>query len=301
MTRYEQEYYADVKKQTKLLERIAKALEKLGKKPFEDTNQPGQAGENFDVDMRNRNNEFIDYHANLGNLSNEPELDSSGFDNNGVNHYQEKLNRYLVITGEYLGEPNIHSGAEFEKYLREILEISLNEDDFVRKSIMGITDENNDIQAIDKEKLRTFYWKEKDEIGYLETTKQEETEKINQIKKQTDCDLRKHIIKRFKADELITKKDAIIEYVKKKGKAGARYTEVIRMAYEISCGIGNFKPTQNRGYYSCAFAPRFGGHLVRGGKDHLIQPFNKTYYSNEYVQSVGMHVIEDYLNGDVNP
>ena len=29
MTRYELEYYEDVKKQTKLLERIAKALEKL--------------------------------------------------------------------------------------------------------------------------------------------------------------------------------------------------------------------------------------------------------------------------------
>ena len=187
--------------------------------------------------MRNRNNEFLD--------QSEPELDSSGFDHNGVNHYQEKINRYLVITGEYLGEENVHSGPEFEKYLREVLEISLNEDDFVRKSIMGITDENNDIQAIDKEKLRTFYWKEKGEIGYLETTKQEEN--------------------------------------------------------EISCGIGNFKPTQNRGYYSCAFSPRFGGHLVQGGKDYLTKPFNKTYYSNEYVQSVGMHVIEDYLNGDVNP
>jgi len=272
MTRYEQEYYADIKKQTKLLERIAKALEKLGKKPFEDTNQPGQAGDGFDVDMRNRNNEFLD--------QSEPKL---------------------TITGEYLGEPNIYSGAEFEKYLREILEISLNEDDFVRKSVMGITDENNDIQAIDKGKLRTFYWKEKDEIGYIDIGKTSQQEKINQIKKQIDYDLRKNIIKRFKADELVTKKDAIIEYVKKKGKAGARYTDVIRMAFEISYGLGNFKPTQNRGYYSCAFSPRFGGHLVRGGKDYLTQPFNKTYYSNEYVQSVGMHVIEDYLNGDVNP
>ena len=136
MTRYEQEYYADVKNQTKLLKRIAVALEELAKK--EDTDylcytdqpdQPGQAGENFDVDMRNRNNEFLD--------QSEPELDSSGFDHNGVNHYQEKINRYLVITGEYLGEPNVHSGPEFEKYLREVLEISLNEDDFVRKSVIS--------------------------------------------------------------------------------------------------------------------------------------------------------------------
>ena len=67
------------------------------------------------------------------------------------------------------------------------------------------------------------------------------------------------------------------------------------MAYEIRNRIGNFKPTQNRGYYSCAFSPRFGGHLVQGGKDYLTKPFNHTYYSNEYVNKVGMDVIEDYL------
>jgi hypothetical protein len=231
MTRYEQEYYADVKQQTKLLKRIAVALEELVKKPFEYTNQPGQAGDNFDVDMRNRNNEFLDH--------SEPELDSSGFDSNEINHYQEKLNQIEKQTDE----PELDSSGF----------------------------DSNEISHY-QEKL-----------------------------KQTDYDLRKHIIERFKSDELKTKKDAIIEYVKKKGKAGARYTEVIRMAFEISHGVGSFKPTQNRGYYSCAFAPRFGGHLVQGGKDYLTKPFNKTYYSNEYVSKVGIGVIEDYLDGDVNP
>lgn len=207
MTRYEQEYYSDVKKQTKLLERIALALEDLVKR--EDTNQPGQAGDGFDVDMRNRNNEFLDL-KNLGDLSNEPELDS------------------------------------FEVIINRL-------------------------------------------------------KKLNKIEKQTDYDLRRHIIECFNRGLYVTKKEAIIAYVKKKGKAGARYTDVIRMAYELSYGVGSFKPTQNRGYYSCAFSPRYGGHLVQGGTDYLTQPFNKTYYSNEYVQSVGIGVIEDYLDGDVNP
>lgn len=284
MTRYEQEYYADIKNQTRLLERIAASLEELVKK--EDTDQPGQAGVGFDVDMRNRNNEFLD--------QSEPEellpeviiaLATTG----------------LTITGECLGEPNIHSGPEFEKYLREILEISLNEDDFVRKSVMGITDENNDIQAIDKEKLRTFYWKEKGKIGYLETTKQKD-KSIPVITADEDLQpLSETIIGRFKDGEFKTKKQAILAYVDTFGLDGARYTDIIKFAYELSHGVGKFQPTTDRGYYSCAFSPRYGGHLVRGGEDYLIQPFNYTYYSNEYVRKVGMDVIEFYLNGDVNP
>ena len=44
-----------------------------------------------------------------------------------------------------------------------------------------------------------------------------------------------------------------------------------------------------RGFYSCAFATRFGGHLVQGGKDQLVKGINKEgeerYFTLSFVES----------------
>ena len=75
-----------------------------------------------------------------------------------------------------------------------------------------------------------------------------------------------------------TKKDAILDYVTNEfGITGARYTDIIKFAYYLS-GNGNYNGPKydnaNRGYYSCAFNTRFGGHLIQGGKDQLVKGIN---------------------------
>ena len=63
----------------------------------------------------------------------------------------------ISITGDYMGEPEIYSGHNFGKFLKEMLELALNEDDFVNKVIMGVTDETSSISLEDEMKIRSYY------------------------------------------------------------------------------------------------------------------------------------------------
>ena len=63
----------------------------------------------------------------------------------------------ISITGDYMGEPEIYSGHNFRKFLMEMLELALNEDDFVNKVIMGVTDETSSISLEDEMKIRSYY------------------------------------------------------------------------------------------------------------------------------------------------
>lgn len=63
----------------------------------------------------------------------------------------------ISITGDYMGEPEIYSGHNFGKFLKEMLELALNEDDFVNKVIMGVTDELSSISREDEMKVRQYY------------------------------------------------------------------------------------------------------------------------------------------------
>jgi len=74
---------------------------------------------------------------------------------------------------------------------------------------------------------------------------------------------------------LSTKKDCILEYVTETfGSNGARYTDIIKFCHYLGAYNGPKYTNANRGYYSCAFATRFGGHLVQGGKDQLVKGIN---------------------------
>jgi len=74
---------------------------------------------------------------------------------------------------------------------------------------------------------------------------------------------------------LSTKKDCIMEYVTETfGSNGARYTDIIKFCHYLGAHNGPKYTNANRGYYSCAFATRFGGHLVQGGKDQLVKGIN---------------------------
>ena len=73
-----------------------------------------------------------------------------------------------------------------------------------------------------------------------------------------------------------TKKDCILDYVTNEfGALGARYTDIIKFAYYLG-DYNKLKYTsEDRGYYACAFATRYGGHLIQGGKDQLVKGINK--------------------------
>jgi len=74
-----------------------------------------------------------------------------------------------------------------------------------------------------------------------------------------------------------TKKSCILDYVTNEfGLHGARYTDIIKFCYYLGAhNAPKYDATRDRGYYSCAFATRFGGHLVQGGKNQLVKGINK--------------------------
>ena len=75
--------------------------------------------------------------------------------------------------------------------------------------------------------------------------------------------------------DLKTKKDCILDYVTNEfGLHGARYTDIIKFAYYLGEPNALKYSNANRGYYSCAFNTRFGGHLIKGGKDFLVKGIN---------------------------
>ena len=87
-----------------------------------------------------------------------------------------------------------------------------------------------------------------------------------------------------------TKKDCILDYVTNEfGLHGARYTDIIKFAYYLGQHNGPKYDNANRGYYSCAFATRYGGHLIQGGKDFLVKGINKEgkerYFAHSSVDS----------------
>ena len=87
-----------------------------------------------------------------------------------------------------------------------------------------------------------------------------------------------------------TKKDCILDYVTNEfGLHGARYTDIIKFAYYLGAHNAPKYDNSCRGYYSCAFATRYGGHLIQGGKDYLVKGINKEgkerYFAHSSVDS----------------
>jgi hypothetical protein len=89
-------------------------------------------------------------------------------------------------------------------------------------------------------------------------------------------------------EDLRTKKDCILDYVTNEfGVLGARYTDIIKFAYYLGEPNAPKYDNSNRGYYACAFNTRFGGHLIKGGKDQLVKGINKEgnerYFAHSFV------------------
>jgi len=95
------------------------------------------------------------------------------------------------------------------------------------------------------------------------------------IRKDDDHDIR--VAASNFEEDYATKKDAILDYVENEfSSRGARYTDIIKFCYYLGAhNAPKYDATRDRGYYSCAFATRFGGHLIQGGKDFLVKGINK--------------------------
>jgi len=120
-------------------------------------------------------------------------------------------------------------------------------------------------------------------------------EYVDGIKNDSDHDIRSTA--KMYEDELSeghnhlinTKKDCILDYVTNEfGLYGARYTDIIKFAYYLGEHNTLKFDSRNRGYYSCAFNTRFGGHLIKGGKDCLVKGINKEgkerYFAFSFVE-----------------
>ena len=115
------------------------------------------------------------------------------------------------------------------------------------------------------------------------------------IRVDSDHDIRstaayyKDAIESVRHRDLKTKKDAILDYVTNEfGILGARYTDIIKFAYYLGAPNAPKYSNSNRGYYSCAFNTRHGGHLIKGGKDCLVKGINKEgkerYFAYSFVE-----------------
>ena len=124
---------------------------------------------------------------------------------------------------------------------------------------------------------------------YVDTTN-------GKIKNDSDHDIRstaayyEEALLSVRHRDLKTKKDCIFDYVTNEfGLFGARYTDIIKFCYYLGAPNAPKYTSANRGYYSCAFATRFGGHLVQGGKDQLVKGINcdgkERYYALSYVDN----------------
>ena len=66
---------------------------------------------------------------------------------------------------------------------------------------------------------------------------------------------------------------------------GARYTDIIKFAYYLGEHNAPKYTSADRGYYSCAFATRYGGHLIQGGTNQLVKGINKEGKERYYALS----------------
>jgi len=114
------------------------------------------------------------------------------------------------IEGEYEGTPLKMMGSDMYDYLKDILDISNSEDDFVKKVIYGITDETSSISSNDENKLRIWYRKNSSDLGenlekFKSDVKGEFEKKPN--RKFTDEELKAYL-KKKREEELERRKEA---------------------------------------------------------------------------------------------
>jgi hypothetical protein len=196
------------------------------------------------------------------------------------------------IEGEYNGSPQKFDGVDLHSFLIDMLDISNSEDDFVRKVIMGITNDSDSISSQDEQKLRRWYAKNSpsvtedhkpgDKVIYKGTkyTVVDETDTIITLKDESGNIITKNY-NQFKQGEY---KGDVNESNLRKVVREIIDTELDEMRGGGNYGILNINPT-GKGEGGKRFIPnqlplpleirkRFGDHMV-------YNPSNNTFFISQ--------------------
>ena len=260
MTRNEHEYYANIDSIAKALDRIANALENNNKedKIYYKTRKDMFADnpctkEEYDEQIASNKvdtEELDTQHDYLHGLV--QDLDSTAF--------LEFCNEHCLPTADAVAVSNYITDLDYDECLSIISDL---------EARVPFPIYSNDLSIRYKNKIKEF-------------PKVDNDDDIRKTARMYDSEL---LAGNFK-----TKKDAILDYVTNEfGSHGARYTDIIKFAYYLGAHNAPKYTSENRGYYAMAFASRYGGHLIQGGKDYLVKGINKEgkerYFALSFVES----------------
>ena len=307
MTRNEQQMYSDITSIRKSLEKIANALDTpnvVYNGELKNTKEiPGFEGTLDALDNlyqpTSNNPDPAGYDKAMQDIyDNSTEDEDDSVHNDYLNEIVQNMNHI-----EYL---NFHHDMDFgfassdaAALTNHIYDLEYEEVLDCIKSALLITGDSDYVKAVE---CSEFDMERKDKLAkdYIEgvldgfedqkasnndpyTYDNDLNEYVNGIKNDSDHDIRstaahyEDTINDIHCEDIKTKKDAILDYVTNEfGLHGARYTDVIKFCYYLGAhNAPKYDATRDRGYYSCAFATRFGGHLVQGGKNQLVKGINK--------------------------
>ena len=300
MTRNEQQMYSDITSIRKSLEKIANALDNNVTQTTKDI--PGFEGTldaldnlcNVRKDDDNVHNdylndlvqgmnqiEYLQFHnqMNFSFASNDSTAMSDAIYELEYEECLGAIQKALFITGDndyvnvIASTGGIASDVAGRKYVEELLE-NKDKDFEAYHANLGKLNNNPPLHKDDP------YTYDNDLNEY-----------VNGIKNDSDHDIRTTAAY-YEDEELAngkTKKDCILDYVTNEfGSHGARYTDIIKLAYYLGCSNAPKYTSENRGYYSLALAGG-RGFLVHGGKDQLVKGINKEgkerYFALSFVES----------------
>ena len=172
----------------------------------------------------------------------------------------------LLCTGDsdYISAVKCTPGGEGRKYVEKLIEKE------------NTTQPTNDPYTYDN-----------DLNEYVDGIKNDSDHDIRSTAAYYEGELKNYLVNQ---EYLRTKKDCILDYVTNEfGSHGARYTDIIKFAYYLGSPNAPKYTSENRGFYAMSFAPRYGGHLIQGGKDYLVKGINKEgkerYFALSFVES----------------
>ena len=291
MTRNEQQLYSDVTSIRESLKKIANALETNVPTTPKPKDIPGFEGtlDALDVlcDIKTITDEYA-LHNNLGtsnkdlhDLKLHTDEGESCDDDHVHNDYlndlitEMTLEQYADFHSENSLSFSLNDAVAMTNYIYELeYEECLGAVKKAQHIIGEPTSDNPDPAGYSKA-MQDIY----DRFSSLHSTEDEYEYEydLQGIRVDSDHDIRStaHSYEAAIDEDLHTKKDCILDYVTNEfGLHGARYTDIIKFAYYLGEPNALKYSNANRGYYSCAFNTRFGGHLIKGGKDFLVKGIN---------------------------
>ena len=276
MTRNENQMYSDVSSIAKSLEKIANALEKrnkLGKLVYKDDGT---------VDFKPK--DIPGFEGTLDALDNlcNVRKDDDDVQNDYLNDLVQGMNQIEFL--QFHSSMNFSFASNDSTAMSDaIYELEYEECLGAIRQALHITGDYDYLSAVE---CSEFDSKRKDELAreYIKDLLENESLKkddpytyetdLQGIRKDDDHDIR--VAASNFEEDYATKKDAILDYVENEfSSRGARYTDIIKFAYYLGAPNAPKYTSRDRGYYACAFATRFGGHLIQGGKDFLVKGINK--------------------------